>query len=256
MIRMEEVKGLTLPPDIVRLFSLEFPSLSADLLFVRASQFYGGKIQRMEEATEEDWQWLYRNLDLVTELDPWFQDPYYMGNAFLTWDAGMISEANMLLQKATDARYWDWIFPFYLGFNKFYFQGDRVGGAESLLKASERPGSWDLLPTLAARLYYEVKKTDMAIAFMKEMLERELDPGTKRRYEIRLDALNKISFLEEAVEIYKSKMGVTPLRLEKLLDAMIIKEIPGDPYGGNFYIDKDGNIRTTSKLAFKSKAKE
>lgn len=250
-IRMEEVKGITLPPAIVKLFSLEFRNIAADYLFVRASQFYGGRVDTIADATVEDWQWLYRNIDLVTELDPYFQDPYYMGNAFLAWDAGMVKEANVLLHKATKARYWDWNFPFHLGFNNFYFLGDNKTGAEYLRVASQRPGAWDFLTTLAARLYYMEGKTAVARAFMEKMWENESDPKRKEFYMARLDALNKIFFLEKAVDVYESLTGIPLGELKTLVKTKIIRDIPRDPYGGYFYIDKNGSIRTTSNLVAK-----
>ena len=161
-IKVEQFKGMTLPPVVVKLVSLEFRSIVADFMFVRASQFYGGKVGNSEKATKDDWDWLYRNLDVITELDPYFQDPYYMGNGLLTWDAGMFNEANILLEKATISRTWDWWFPFLSGFNKFFFMGDNKGGADDLLIASKRPGSWGILPKLASRLYYSEGKTETA----------------------------------------------------------------------------------------------
>lgn len=254
-IKVEEVKGLTLPPAIVKLLSLEFRNIAADFLFIRVSQFYGGRIETVSSATKEDWQWLYRNIDLVTELDPYFQDPYYLGNAFLSWDAGMIKEANSLLQKATKSRYWDWNFPFYLGFNNFYFLGDNKTGAEYLRIASQRPGAWDFLATLAARLYYMEGKTATARAFMEKMWENENDPKRKEFYLTRLDVLNKIFFLEKAVDVYESRIGIPPGDLKTLVKIKLIKTIPRDPYGGSFYIDRDGSIKTTSNLASKSNKK-
>ena len=252
---MEEVKGITLPPAIVKLFSLEFQNIAADYLFVRASQFYGGRIETLSAATKEDWQWLYRNIDLVTELDPYFQDPYYMGNGFLAWDAGMVKEANILLQKATDKRYWDWMFPFYLGFNNFYFLGDNKAGAEYLRIASQRPGALEFLTTLAARLYYMEGKTDVARSFMEKMWENESDSKRKQFYLARLDVLNKIFFLEKAVDVYESLTDIPIRDLNALVKAKVIRYIPRDPYGGSFYMDRDGSIKTTSKMASKPSKK-
>ena len=250
-IKREEAKGLILPPAIIKLLSLEFRNIAADYLFVRVSQFYGARIGTHSSTTKEDWQWLYRNIDLVTDLDPYFQDPYYLGNSIFTWDTGMFEEANKLLQKATDARDWEWIFPFYIGFNNFYFLGNNKTGADYLLIASKRPNSWDILTTLAARLYYMEGKTEAAIAFLEKIWEQEKDPKLKKFYLIRLDALKKINFLEKAVDIYENRLGIPPANLNTLIEKKIIKAIPQDPYGGVFYIDKDGTIKTTSKLAFK-----
>ena len=171
-----------------------------------------------------------------------------MGNGFLAWDAGMIKEANILLKKATDARYWDWMFPFYLGFNNFYFLGDNKTGAEYLRIASQRPGAWDFLTTLTARLYYMEGKTATARAFMEKMWENESDPKRKKFYLARLDVLNKIFFIEKAVDVYEKLVGIPLGDLKTLVTTKIIKAIPRDPYGGSFYIDKDGSIKTTSNL--------
>lgn len=245
-----EMRGLTLPPVLVKLIAMEYRNIVADFLFVRASQFYGRKANKKEEPEKEDWQWFYRNLDLVTELDPWFQDPYYVGNGMLVWDAKMYKEANLLLRKATDAREWDFWFPFLLGFNKFYFLGENEEGAEYLLKASERPGAWKILPSLASRLYHKDKKAENAITFLSRFWENEKDEKVKKEYAVRIEALKKIAFLDKAVLRFKLKFGWIPENLDKMMSYGIIKGIPKDPYGGRFYIDRSGSIKTTSKLVF------
>lgn len=250
-VRLGEVKGLTLPPFVVKLLSLEYRSIAADLHFVRASQFYGGKVDSLEKATKNDWIWLYSNLWIATELDPFFEDPYYLGNALLTWDAGMYNEANKLLQKGMDAREWDWYIPFAIGFNKFYFLNENKEAADYLLKANERPGAWPYLPNLAARLYNKEGRTEAAVAFLINFWKNEKNEKMKKDYEIRIDALRKILFLEKAVAGLKDKTGALPHNLEELISKGIIKEIPKDPYGGVFYLEKDGSIKTTSELAFK-----
>lgn len=249
-IKSMEVKGLTLPPTVVKLMSIEFRTLVADFFFIRASQFVGGRVQEGRKPSREDWNWLYRNLDLTTELDPYFQDPYYMGNGFLTWDAGMFKEANDLLQKATDARTWDWWFPFFIGFNKFFFLGENREAADYLLLAHERPGAWPILPNLAARLYYKGGRTGAAIAFLAKFWENETDENIKKEYETRIEALRSILLLEKAVARYREETGKNPESLEMLVEAGIIDKIPEDPYKGRFYMDRDGTIKTTSKLAF------
>lgn len=249
-IKAEQVKGLTLPPVVLKLMTLEFKTITADFLFARASQFYGGKVGQETPLNEEDWQWLNHNFHVITELDPYFQDPYYVANGIFTWDAQMYEEANVLLDKAIKARTWDWWFPFLAGFNKFYFQGKNKEGADYLLMASRRPGAWPMLPTLASKLYYDEGGTEAAISFLSAILTNENDENTRRKYKIRLDALKKILYLERAASLYEDKMGVKPRNLNVLIDTWIIKQIPEDPYGGQFYIDKDGSVKTTSKLAF------
>lgn len=249
----EEVKGINLPPFVMKLMAFEFRSVVADLHFIRASQFYGGRVASLDAATAADWEWLYTNLWIATELDPCFEDPYYMGNAFLTWDAGMYHKANTLLQKGMDARAWDWKLPFFIGFNKFYFLNEHKEAADYLLKAYERPGAPPYLPNLAARLYNKEGRTEAALAFLLNFWENERNVKIKKEYEIRIDALQKILSLEKAVAVYKKRTGKLPGTLDMLVREGIIKELPNDPYGGRFFLDAAGSVETTSKLASMSK---
>jgi hypothetical protein len=66
-----------------------------------------------------------------------------------------------------------------------------------------------------------------------------------------LEALKKILALEQAAGLYRKKTGRAPRDIQALVDRGYIKDIPTDPYGGRFYMDKNGSIMTTSNLAFK-----
>jgi hypothetical protein len=246
-----ELQELTLPPFVSRFLALEFRSVAADYLFVRTTQFYGGKTQNSEETPRGTWLWLYSNLYVVTDLDPYFEDPYYFGNAVLTWGGQMFTQANKLLQRGTEARDWDWQLPFFMGFNKFYFLNDNKGGADDLLMAAQRPGAPPFLPSLVSRLYNNAGKTEIAIALLTDFRRNEKSDQLKKIYEVRIEALNKILSLERAVAQYERTFRKRPANIAVLLRSGVLREVPHDPYGGRFYLDKDGSIKTTSKLAFK-----
>ncbi len=248
-IKKVQARGMILPPLVTKILAFEFKSFAADFLFVRSSQYFGGKLSNREPADKSDLMWLFRNLIVITDLDPYFEDPYYFGNALFTWDVGMYQEADFILKKGTDARTWDWQMPFYLGFNEFYFLHEYKEAADHLLLASRRPGAYEFLPTLAARLYSGEGRTKTAIVFLKSFAENERDGRIKKSYETRIDALRKILVLEQAVSRYRDKTHRTPRNLQVLVQSDLLANIPEDPYGGVFYLDKDGSIKTTSNLA-------
>ena len=248
-VKEAQARGLILPPPVVKLLALEFKTITADFLFSRASQYYGGRSSRPGVWTKSDYVWLYNNLLVITELDPYFEDPYYFGNAIFTWGAGAVNEADKLLEKGTNARTWDWQLPFFLGFNKFYFLHENKEGADDLLIAAKRPGSWEGLPMLAARLYSNTGRTENAIDFLEIFSKNEKNIKIKVNYEIRLDALRSILNIEKAVAAYRHKKGKLPKDLHVLVRSGILAEIPKDPYGGKFYLGNDGSVKTTSKLA-------
>jgi hypothetical protein len=253
----EEVKLLpkgedtayVIPAPILRITALEFRGLASDFLFLKALVFLGSTNERREgpRVKTGEWKWLYHVLDASTSLDPYFFDPYYFGNANLTWGGGLIEEANVLLEKGSRYRSWDFILPFYKGFNEFYFLQDNEKASQSLMEASRRPGASPLYANLAVKLAYKGRRTENAIAFQESILEHTEDPQLRKEFETRLDALRGVLYLEKAVAEYKLRFGRFPGKLEDLIGKHIIEKLPQEPYGGNFYIDSQGQVKTTKE---------
>ncbi len=239
-----------IPSPILKVTSLEFKGLTSDVMFLRALVFFGGLLERgnIQETKKWEWAWLHDTLNASTDLDPYFYDPYYFGEAQLTWGANMIRETNALLDKGSRHRDWDWMLPFFIGFNHFYFLQENDRASEYLMEASKRPDANPMLASLATRLAYKGNRTENAIIFMRQILRDTTDERLKKEYETRLTALERILFLESAVLTYQKSFFRTPSDLIELVSDGIISAIPEDPYGGNFYIDTEGSIKTTSDL--------
>src|ERR1700690_158671 len=164
----------------------------------------------------------------------------------MTWDGGMIRETNILLEKGTRYREWDWMLPFYAGFNYFYFLHDNAKAAEFLEIASQRPGPSEQLLSLASRLSYKEKKTENAILFLEAVAKKTEDERQKKEYENRIRALQARLLLERSVSTYKEKFGRAPVSLQQMIEKGILEEIPRDPYDGKFSIGPNGEIICTS----------
>ena len=166
-LRQEQGIGTVVPSPVARIIALEFKGLFADVIFSRAMTYYGRKIMKNEHLTSEEWDWLFKSMMAATDLDPYFFDPYYFGAMNLAWEARRVTEANALLEKAFRCRHWDWNFPFYLGFNYFYFLNDSEKASYYLLEAAKRPGgSRGLVPTLAARFAQKAGRTEIAVLYL------------------------------------------------------------------------------------------
>jgi len=160
----------------------------------------------------------------------------------------MIEETNTLLQKAANARPNDFQPVYFQGFNAFYFQHDAEKAAPFLRKAATLPGSPSFLQGLAARFSLYGQQTEMGIAFLKTMLENATDERVRIHLQKRLTALEIIQNLETQVKKFHETQGVFPTSLEELLEKGLLKDIPKDPYGGNFVIYQNGRVYTTSEL--------
>ena len=246
----DEDNAYVLPSPILKVMSLEFKGLTSDVMFLRAIVFFGGILERgnIQGAQKWEWGWLHDTLNASTDLDPYFFDPYYFAQAQLTWGANMIREVNVMLDKGIRHREWDWMLPFFVGFNHFYFLQENDKASEYLMTASKRPGASSLLASLATRLAYKGRRTENAIVFIEQMLKEEKNESVRKEFEARLEALKGILLLERAVGAYKERFGIAPFSLKDLITAGLINRLPEDPYGGEFYISIDGYIKTTSDL--------
>ena len=154
-----------------------------------------------------------------------------------------------LLEYGYTHRPWDWYLPFFLSFDYAFFLRDYHKASEYLAKVAELKPEIDWYVTLAARYLYEGGSTALALAYLEEMIPTARNEAIKRRMMTRAEALEKILKLEQAIVAYRNHFQKNPEELGDLVRAGILKRIPEDPYGGSFYLDKAGRVRTTSKLA-------
>jgi len=249
---MPENPLYVLPSSIMKVASLDYDGIVSDFLFIEGMAYLGSNFQYQGNIlriplTEPQWKWFYGVMDVASDLDPYFLDPYYIVNSFLTWEAGMVREANALLEKGSRYRYWDWTIPFLIGFNQFFFLQENDKAADSLMEASRRPGASPVLASLASKLAFKAHRTENSILFLEEMIRKTDDESMKKLFETRVEAFKAILALEKGVVDYRKKFRRAPANLEELVKRHIIAEIPKDPYGGKYSLDAPGRVRSTSE---------
>lgn len=245
-------QGYVLPGAMLRVLTGEYRGLAADFFFLQGLVAYGRTLEgRMSQVEKEQaWQRAYHLLDASVDLDPWFFDPYYFANASLSRNPALVPDINRMLEKGLDRRDWDWMLPFFLGFNHFYYLQDNAKAAEYLMLGAQRPDASPLLATLGARLAYQGRRTENAIVFLRGILSKTKDEQTRELYLTRLKALEGVYVLEQALALYQERFGTQAPDLNALLSGGILVAIPEDPYGGTFYLGDDGTIQSTSGLTY------
>jgi hypothetical protein len=256
-VRSETPAGYVIPPKFSRILALGNQGLLSDFLFLKAATFFGGRAGAAKPMSKDDWQYFIDSLNVVTDLDPYFVDPYFLAEGLLAWDAGMPEEANIILEKGTKHRTSDWRLPFFIGFNHFYFLNDHGTAADYIMTASRLPGSPDYFPTLAARLAYYGGKSKTGFLFLRQLIEETDNPLMRRKLEMRLLALERAVSIEEALEKFKKKEGRMPIPLKELVTHGYLDMLPEDPYGGQWGILENGRVFSTSKFVdpFENKPK-
>ena len=239
--------GFFPPAPVIKALTADQYQLVSQVISLQCLFYFGSLVE--QPGQKPDWQRIYQALFVATRLDPYNMDAYYFAQSVLTWEAGMIPRVVELLEYGFAHRPWDWYLPFFLSFDYAYFLKDYNKAGEYLAKVAQLKPEIDWYVTLAARYFYEGGSTALALAYLKEMIPTERNEAIKRRMMTRAEALEKILKIEQAIVAYRKRFQRDPKELGDLVNGGVLDLVPEDPYGGSFYLDKDGRVRTTSKLA-------
>ncbi|MBI3353365.1 MAG: hypothetical protein HY034_00515 [Nitrospirae bacterium] len=223
---------------------LGYNNFIADLYYLKAHQYVG-----TQEVRKADFPQLYPIIDLVTDLDPKFLSPHFFGGLALSLSGMHVDESILILKKAYKMDPNVWQTGFYLGFNYWYYLQEYDRAVEYTSKAASQPGAPSFLSALAANLYAESKRPDMAIDFLKNLKETTKDEDAKKDIDLRIklaEVTRDAQILEDAMERFKKKYNKMPAALDDLVKKGIIDSIPIEPNGGYYYIDsKTGEIKSS-----------
>lgn len=225
---------------------LGYNNFIADLYYLKAHQYVG-----TQEVRKADFPQLYPIIDLITDLDPKFISPYMFGGLALSLSGMHVDESILILKKAYKVDPNIWQTGFYLGFNYWYYLQEYDRAVEYTSKAASQPGAPSFLSALAANLYAESKRPDMAIDFLKNLKETTKDEDAKKDIDLRIklaEVTRDAQILEGAMERFKKKYNKMPAALDDLVKKGIIDSIPIEPNGGYYYIDKEKGEVKSSKI--------
>lgn len=245
--RRESEAGYVLPSKFSSILAFGYKGLLADFLFLKAVTFSGERHGAERPFSRDDRDYLIASLEVVTDLDPYFEDPYVFAEGNLAWE-GRVEEANRLLEKGRRYRPWDWRIPYYIGFNYFYFLQDYEKGGHYVMEAARIPGGHSFLSTLGSRLAYYGGKSETAVLFLRQMILETNDLRLRTRLEKRLIALERAVELESIMDVFKKEQGRAPERIEELISLGYVDALPPEPYGGQWVILKNGRVFSTSKF--------
>ncbi|MDD5285998.1 MAG: hypothetical protein PHD54_09070 [Desulfuromonadaceae bacterium] len=241
-------------PSVTALKSVaaDHKEMVAASLVMKVLMYFGGLSEKSQESQvviPPDYKAMSRLLHGAVKLDPYNMDAYYFAQAFLTWDVKQYKIANDLLIYGMKYRTWDWYLPFFAGFNSAFFLKEYEAAARYYQRAGELSGS-DLSRLLAGRYMQESGQTELAINYLSVMMNGEKNPALKKNYQLRLTAFREARRIELARERYREVKGAMPATVEQLVSGGFLSPPPMDPYGGEFYLEADGKVSTTSKYAF------
>ncbi|HJV65236.1 MAG TPA: hypothetical protein VJ550_05860 [Geomonas sp.] len=247
----------TLPRvEVLQLISADQKQVVAEGLILDVLMYFGGLLAKEpgQVHVPPDYMAMSRLLHGSVKLDPYNMDAYYFAQAILVWDVKQVKLANNLIEYGMQYRSWDWYLPFFEAFNYGYFLKDYRMAGKYYMKAGQLSGN-DLFMNLASRYLNESGQNDLAIAYLKTMAKTAKNKAVWVTLTTRLKALEAERDIELARNACLRATGKPPASVEQLVQSGFLKEIPKDPYGGTFYLDPDGRVKTTSNFVYPVKKK-
>ena len=230
--------------DYLRMASLGYRELAADLLWLQAIQVIGE-----QKLSEEEGHWLYDAVDRITTLDPKFVRAYEAGSHALCILVVMPEKSNRLLEKGMQHNPQEWKLPFLLGINYYFELGDDEKAAEAMAKAARLPGAPEGIARLAAKLFVSAKSPQQAVELLAKVYEETSDENIRKTLEIRLkESLveRDIQILEQAISLYQASHSRPPEQLENIVEQGLLRELPKEPFGGHYlYEPSTGAVRSS-----------
>ncbi|MBX3330350.1 MAG: hypothetical protein KF722_08110 [Nitrospira sp.] len=224
---------------------LGYHHLGADLLWLRLLQVWGKK-----KNTNNEYEWMYHALDVITTLDPRYAYAYYVGGVALANYANRPDLSNSLLEKGHHSNPSEWNLPFLLGYNYYFALGDAIKGAEYIGRAARTPGAPDFLPGLATRMHAEAGNPDVALQFLEALWKENPDLVVREKLETRAKEVlieRDLRILERAIAQYHNDHHAFPLSLTDLVSRKYLERLPEEPFGGNYLFDaKTGRVTSST----------
>lgn len=243
-VRVEELAQLP-RGEYLKPAMMGYHHLGADLLWLRLLQVWGKK-----KNTDNEYEWIYHALDVITTLDPQYAYAHYVGGVALTNYANRPDLSNRLLEKGYRENPGEWNLPFLLGYNHYFALGNATKGAEYIGRAARTPGAPDFLPGLATRMHAEAGNPDVALQFLEALWKENPDLVVREKLETRAKEVmieRDLRILERAVEHYHNDHHAFPFSLFDLVSEKYLERLPEEPFGGIYLFDaRTGRVTSST----------
>jgi tetratricopeptide (TPR) repeat protein len=230
---------------VLKALSLGHYGLIADIYWMRAVQYYGGK--RLQNAKQ--YELLEPFVDIATTLDPYLLHAYRFGSIFLSEKSPVGAEqpkkAIALLEKGIRYNPNEWQLYRDLGFVYYWYLEDYKKAAEGFLEGSKNPQSAKWMKTFAAELLAKGNTRETAQFLWQEVYDTsESEPLKKNAKEnlLKLQALDDIDILKSVVSKVEAKTGRKVSSLQELVSWGILEKMPLDPKGFPYTLDPETGV--------------
>jgi len=215
--------------------SLGYHNLLAEVLWIRTLSWFGGHVR------DADYTYLGNLLQSITQLNPRAEHAYYMAGAVLPWNTGNTQLSRPLLEKAMQTFPEDWRWPYYRGFNAYWFDHDHALAGHLLSQAARLPGAPPLVMRLSLRMQVTAGELDTALLFVQQLLREKQDNHIRGQ----LEHLRASIETEQVMRALDAQLASLAQRFHDARDLMQLREagirLPAKlPDGGHIIVLQGG----------------
>ncbi|OGX26708.1 MAG: hypothetical protein A3J51_03665 [Omnitrophica WOR_2 bacterium RIFCSPHIGHO2_02_FULL_45_21] len=227
-------------PVALRLFSGSFASFLADMFYIQGILDISGEFDSPAIRIER----VQGDFSAALSLDPKLVQGYFFASIVLGHDKEGITKAIDFLEAHRGLNSSEWRILYWLGFS-YYELGNYRKAVDYYREASLLPGAPDFLKSNPVMLYYKAGKADLGVAYLRGLLGSLKEKSQVEWIKVKLEWLENIAELEKKALEFKGRFGQPPQRLEELVERGLILNLPEDPFGGGYYLDKEtGRIKS------------
>ncbi|HKV60992.1 MAG TPA: hypothetical protein VJO16_03700 [Candidatus Acidoferrum sp.] len=228
---------------LMKVMSLEYAPLVADIYWTRVVQYYGNKHARGQANLELLWPLL----DITTTLDPNLLISYRFGAMFLSQappaGAGRPDLAVQLIQRGILSNPDYWRLYEDLGFVYYFDLKDYKKASEAFLEGSKKPNAQLWMKVMAAKVAAEGESLETSVFLWKDIYNSTSDPSVKKNALLHLQLLKvkeDCRQLDLLADEYAKRFGKRPAKMSEMVQAGLLRGIPGDPLGFAYVLGEGG----------------
>ena len=218
--------------------SLGFQTALADTLYLWSIQYYG------HHRSEEGRRYLWRIFDVITDLDPRYQDAYLTGALIMAVDMGDADLAIRLLDKGAEENPDDWIYLMEAGHYAWIALDDYQRAADYFDRALRLPGTPPLLRRVRAGMAELSGDRRAALALWVDVHGGAVANGDEQIeaaawqhvYDLKIEV--DLEDLHSAIGRFRRERGRPPRVLDALRTQGYMATLPSSPAGDPYSYDE------------------
>jgi hypothetical protein len=231
---------------LLKVMSLEYAPLLADVYWTRVVQYYGDKAVRQDANLELLWPLL----DVTTTLDPHLLVAYRFGSMFLSESAprgaGRPDLGIQLIQRGIEANPDYWRLYEDLGFIYYFEFKDYNKAGAAFLEGSKNPQALPWMKVLAAKVSEQGDNPETSEFLWTEIYTSTTDPQMKENAATHLQLLKAdadCKVIDGLVDEFEKKNSRRPASIQELVRAGLLQGSPADPTGRAYILDSEGKAQ-------------